>query len=294
MSMRLEMLQVARLAPKLLDKSADAVAAFIKSLRTSEGGFQNRAGKSDLYYTVFGLECLKALQVDVPIEPIRSYLQSFGHGESLDFVHLTCLARCWANVDQQSIVPDVRKAILDRMETHRSADGGYHVTKNSPHGSTYACFLALGCYQDIGQSMPEVPSLLRCLATLRTPDGAYTNEVGLPIGMTTAVAAAATILRQFQEPVDDNVGDWLLNRCHKDGGFFAIPGAPIPDLLSTATALHALTSLHKPIDSIKESCLNYLDTLWVSQGAFLGSWADEVPDCEYTYYGLLALGHLSL
>ena len=32
----------------------------------------------------------------------------------------------------------------------------------------------------------------------------------------------------------------------------------------------------------------------VNRGAFYGTWADEQPDCEYTYYGLLALGHLSL
>ena len=25
-----------------------------------------------------------------------------------------------------------------------------------------------------------------------------------------------------------------------------------------------------------------------------GNWTDDTPDCEYTYYGLLALGNLSL
>ena len=33
---------------------------------------------------------------------------------------------------------------------------------------------------------------------------------------------------------------WLLERCHPRGGFFASTGTPVPDLLSTATALHAL------------------------------------------------------
>jgi len=35
-------------------------------------------------------------------------------------------------------------------------------------------------------------------------------------------------------------------------------------------------------------------SLWTSRGAFYGNWADDVADCEYTYYALLALGHLSL
>jgi hypothetical protein len=68
----------------------------------------------------------------------------------------------------------------------------------------------------------------------------------------------------------------------------------MPDLLSTATALHALAALHADIDHLREPCLDFVDTLWTSTGGFYGSWADDTLDCEYTYYGLLALGHLSL
>ena len=48
------------------------------------------------------------------------------------------------------------------------------------------------------------------------------------------------------------------------------------------------------LEKIKEPCLDFVDTLWTSQGGFYGNWADDTLDCEYTYYGLLALGHLSL
>ena len=73
-----------------------------------------------------------------------------------------------------------------------------------------------------------------------------------------------------------------------------MPTAPIPDLLSTATTLHALARLGKPLDDIKEPCLDFVDTLWTNHGSFYGHWADDQLDSEYTYYGLLALGHLSL
>ena len=56
------MLQVARLAPRQLGESRDLVAAFLRSCLNPDGGFQNRTGDSDLYYTVFGLEGLIALQ----------------------------------------------------------------------------------------------------------------------------------------------------------------------------------------------------------------------------------------
>jgi hypothetical protein len=69
---------------------------------------------------------------------------------------------------------------------------------------------------------------------------------------------------------------------------------PIPDLLSTATALHALAGMQIDLDPIREPCLDFVDSLWVNQGTFYGNWTDDAPDCEYTYYGLLALGHLSV
>jgi hypothetical protein len=46
--------------------------------------------------------------------------------------------------------------------------------------------------------------------------------------------------------------------------------------------------------SIRESCLDFIDTLWSASGGFHGHWVDDDLDAEYTFYGLLALGHLSL
>ena len=67
----------------------------------------------------------------------------------------------------------------------------------------------------------------------------------------------------------------------------------VPDLLSTATALHALATAGVSLAEIKEPCLDFLDRLWTGR-AFRGHLTDDVEDCEYTYYALLALGHLSL
>ena len=86
----------------------------------------------------------------------------------------------------------------------------------------------------------------------------------------------------------------MFSRHADDGGFFAVPMAPLPDLLSTATALHALSGLHADLGKIREPCLDFIDTLWTSKGGFHGTWTDDVLDVEYTFYGLLALGHLSV
>jgi hypothetical protein len=105
---------------------------------------------------------------------------------------------------------------------------------------------------------------------------------------------ASVLLRQCGAPVPAEVGPWLLHQVHPQGGFMAMPMAPIPDLLSTATALHALAGMQVSFEPIKEHCLDFIDTLWTNEGGFHGHWADDVLDVEYTLYGLLALGHLSL
>ena len=114
-------------------------------------------------------------------------------------------------------------------------------------------------------------------------------------GTVPATAAAITLLHQLGMPIHAQAGDWLLAQIHSDGGWLAVPGAPIPDLLSTATALHALSCLDRPLPgALREKCLDFVDTLWSAEGGFHGHWADDALDAEYTFYGLLALGHLTV
>ena len=62
------MLQVARLSPKQLGDARDLVQHFLLEQRHPDGGFQDRSGDPDIYYTVFGLEGLVALQAEPPID----------------------------------------------------------------------------------------------------------------------------------------------------------------------------------------------------------------------------------
>jgi prenyltransferase beta subunit len=287
------MLQVARLAPTELGESRDLVQRFLRERLNADGGFQDRAGLSDLYYTVFGLDALIALQADLPGDRVAAYLEPFGAGSELDFVHIACLARAWAAVRPRLEQVPVN-AILANLHRYRSADGGFAPTPGAAEGSVYGGFLAMGAFEDLGQQVPEPAGLLRSLAHLRARDGSYGNHPGLETGTTTATAAAALLLRRLGAPVDRQVGMWLLDRCFARGGFFASSQTPVPDLLSTATALHALTALNVPMEGLREPCLDFVDSLWTNRGGFHATWVDDALDCEYTFYGLLALGHLSL
>ena len=290
------MLQVARLGPKVLGESAELVRGFLLSQQNPDGGFKDRSGRSDLYYTVFGMEGLLALQAPLPVAKLENYLEPFGTGENLDFVHLCCLARCHAALNPKGPAIDPANwasKLSHRLERFRTADGGYNVIPESSCGTAYACFLALAAHQDLRLSLPDPLRLVQCLKFLETPDGGWANERGVKLGATNSTAAAVTLLRQLSMPIAPFVGDWLLARCQTDGGFLAAPNAPLPDLLSTATALHALAGLERDFAPLKERCLDFLDTLWTNEGGFHGHWGDDTLDCEYTYYGLLALGHLS-
>jgi hypothetical protein len=283
------MLQVARLAPTLLLEARDRVADYLSEQFDATGGVRNRDGSSDLYYTVFGLAGLAALQVEPP-GTVRAYLEGFGEGEGLDVVHLASLARCWASLGADALSGAPREALLERLASFRAEDGGFAAEPGAAVGSVYLGFLGCGAYQDLGAALPEPERLAASVARQRTDDGGYGGPE-LPRGTTPVTAAALTLLRNLGAELPADAVDWLRGQAVRDGGFQAAPGAPMPDLLSTATALHALDG--SGLEELREPCLDFVDTLWTGKG-FCGTWADDEPDAEYTYYALLALGHLSL
>ena len=295
MSLRLQLLQVARLSPRLLGDSTDLVRAFFQRQFNADGAGLDRAGRPDLYYTIFALAGLQALDAEAPLARTEAFLLSHGDGAALDFVHLSALARCWAVVGAKRMPDGLADALLSRVESFRKPDGGYDGDSRLAHGTAYGAFVALGAYEDLGRTPPHALKLVQSLKRLETPDHAWSNMPGMKTGATNATAGAVTLMRHLGFPVNDAVGCWLQAQAHPQGGFLAVPGAPMPDLLSTATALHALAAMDRRLPSdVHGRCLDFLDTLWTNEGGFHGHWADEHLDAEYAFYGLLALGHLSV
>ncbi len=292
MSLRLEMLQVARLGPGMLGPAADLVASFVCSQQNPDGGFRDRSGRSDLYYTSFGVDALTALRLEVPAN-LAGYLLPHDPAQ-LDFVHAACLARLFSaipgKVGQAAI-----DAALGRLESFRSPDGGYNQQPAAAAGSSYACFLAYGANADHGRQPPHPGGIADCLRSLYQPDGGWANDSSFPVSNVPATAAAVAISKNLRLPIPSTTSDFLLSAFHPpSGGFVPFPGGPLPDLLNTAVALHALDGLQTDFAVIKDSCLDFVDTLWTAEGGFHGHWDDDILDLEYTYYGLLALGHLAL
>ena len=247
MTIRLDMRRMVSRASDALGDSVDVVRDFLRRRLAPDGGFLGRDGRSDLYYTVFGLEASLALNADVPYERIAGYLDRFGTGESLDFVHLACLARCRANLSEVGGEPmdaRTRRDMAERLQLYKVEDGGFNATAHAQRGSAYGCFLALGAWQDLGIDCPDPDGMVASVQSLQRSDGGYVNESTMTASATAATAAAICVLHYLNRSIPESAVRWLQGQARPQGGFTAIrlpAEAAIPDLLSTATALHALS-----------------------------------------------------
>ncbi len=298
MTLRQDMIQALARAPKLLNNSTDLVRKYVVNQLGEDGGFLGRDNKSDLYYTVFGLELLVALDCSVPVDSLIKYLGTFDQGQGLDLVHLAGLTRCHANiadVTSAAIDTSLKEGLIKRLHDLQCKDGSFSTNISAVHGNAYGCFLAIAMYQDLDIPVPDPEPFRRCLQELIMKDGGFANEMTGKISATPSTAAALCSCHMLGQPLPEGPVEWLMNQVHSHGGFCALSGKSplcIPDLLSTATALHAL-SYSRSIKIRRDQHLDFLDSLWNPQGGFSGSWADPTVDCEYTYYGLLALGYLA-
>ncbi len=293
-----------------LDAEARAgVGKFIRSQLNRDGGFCGRSAASDLYYTVFGLECARAVALELPTEAIRDFVETRA-STPLDFVHLTCLARCLDMLWPGDALPAWGVSLQGRLGQHACAEGGHHRKPAQRKGSVYESFLGALANEalerrfpdrrvgeDIGQKHASlemgVPSPLgQRLTSLCQGSGGFTNGDGLAAASTPVTAAALLLLHVLNQPIPPKSVEWLLNRQCARGGFAAAALVPLSDLLSTATALQALSCIGELRGVKLDACLDFVTGCWDDSGGFHAHALDRTPDCEYTFYGLLALGNL--
>lgn len=289
------LLETARRSRRFLTEEAQSsLRSYLLGQVGPDGGFRGRSEASDLYYTVFGVDSLLALEPDPPpqgfTDPLARYVRGFKDREGLDLVHLSCLGRCLSRVE--TLAPDEAETLLRQVESYRSKTGGYRLAGQEPEDTLYGTFMAFMTYQDLNVPVPDPVRLVQSVQRHRSRDAGYANELDATSGATPATAAAVSILEALGQPLGVPVGDWLMARWCPEGGFSVLPGLCSADLLSTATSLYSLLLLNRPLAGIRESCLRFVETLWVPEAGFLGHPEDSLCDVEFTFYGLLALGCL--
>jgi hypothetical protein len=289
--------------PSILAPAAqEQIRGFLQSQLLPEGAFANRFGQADLYYTSFGLAGAEALGMKLPLKAVDGYLKSQAPA-SLDLIHLHCYLRSVLLLRKLSmpalLSPALLPGLLRRVPEaalipNFSLAGGYRIALDKPV-TPYAVFLAVTAFSSCGMPVPEPARLLATLAAFRTPDGGWSNVPGTAEGTVNASAAALVTLAECGIEPDAPAQAWLLRQFETpSGGVHGVALAPLPDLLSTASALTALHVGKIPLpEARKKRCRDLVLDHWNADGGFTGTVADDVSDCEYTFYGLLALGILA-
>ena len=248
--------------------TVDKVRTFVMKQQTESGGFMDKAGKSDLYYSLFGYLLAEALNLATVRPRIRQYLKDITHTTIPDGVYLHCAAILFAKLaDAENIPPEICSRIRAKADYSGNMDA-------------YSAFLSLLTFY----YTENYKNLFRVGHHLK-------NLQKVPGTLCTTTAAILVLKYCFEEPAEETIAA-LRAFYMENGSFAAVKNAPVGDLLSTAVALYALRVAHADIRKITPDCLAYVDSLYLN-GGFCATALDQDPDVEYTFYGLLALGALS-
>lgn len=304
---------------KLSEEALSIIRKFLQSCLHPHGGFTDRAGKADPYYSVFAYFLAYVFNLEIPINAQKKFITSWKESHSIDLIHAVSLFQCsiliealeirdnnkklsklfsgsdfMKNQVKSKIVKRVKAShsdLLTIIEEYRSADAGFnHTNKRSPEGNIYATFLVWGLYQDLGISQKENEEMLACISKLQLSDGSYVNVSSSKEGITSATSAGLIMqMATGEEPNPDSVS-WLKKRFNSQGGCTLAENIPMADMLNTATALLALKLAGEPMNDFASKTAAFINLHWDESGGFFGSIADMKADCEYSFYALLALG----
>ncbi|MDM8160841.1 terpene cyclase/mutase family protein [Labilibaculum sp. K2S] len=306
----------------LSEEAQSQIKSFLGSQKSEVGGFTNRAGKADLYYSVFGYTLALILDVKLDVLEERKYLKRIKYIGKLDFVHSMCFVRCdfllhLIDLRQKSrlsaskfltisfakdlILAKVEKSLknncselLWELEENIANDGGYnHNKKGAARSTIYANYLMWTLYQDLQTDQDVLDEITDANRLLRAENGSFANEENSIDGVTSSTAAGLIMSSTSELEELVKTKDWLKQMLTKRGGFKAGEGVPVADLLSTSTALLALQVTGENMQDYAENSVNFINLHWDESGGFFGSIADMTCDVEYTYYALLGLGVLS-
>jgi hypothetical protein len=243
------------------NETLDAMRAFVRNRQTSQGGFADRAGKCDLYYSLFGCYIAEALGVPEVMPSLKEYVKKIVLTGNLKGIHLKCAIILYVKLFGTENIPPV----LNEQETQLTP---------------YSDFLNLLSYY----YSEDYQALYRTQKKVKTS----ITGVEMPCSVTSAHLILQHCTGKSVKELEIRLSEFYRN----NGSYAAVKGSPAGDLLSTGVALYALRFVNYDIRNIKPDCLVYIDSLY-SEGGFCATVFDPDPDVEYTFYGLLALGALS-
>jgi len=253
-------------AEGLTPQAREALAAAVRALQQSDGGFAGLDGRSDLYYSFFAWLSLRALKASFNCEQLCSYAVARGReAQGVD-------ARC-------------AEILLVREGRRSRAAGWMAVAGALLRGGAldmYGAFL-------LALAIGEVPRVAARLAWRRTR---RLFESDAAKRLPTPRLAAGLIQATLAGECGTGLLPVLSARQCRGGGFASAEGAAA-DLLATAVARFAWRCSAEPAHRIPgeaQKDMAFIEACWLEDGLFGASPAALHGDAEHTFYALLALG----
>jgi len=291
----LQMVSLLRNALDLLDqKGQQEVFQFLKSQQNADGGFMDRGGRSDLYYSLFGMLLLRAMESEVrdpkseklftkPVEgnpqpvteateKLKQFIQSLSSKAVPGFIEQCCLA-----LEQK----ELGISWISRIKTLVKLSRSFWKERNSINLSyrSFLLFLTLDAVLPFRRLLQRFSG--KMLSRIEVNEHSPCSEI----------AAKVFLLKMLGKDGSDEQL-LLLSFASESGGFRAFQHLERADMLSTAVALFALKNAGCDLRLLKPSSLDFIQQNFID-GAFLSGDGDPTADLEYTFYGLLALGTLA-
>jgi len=277
---------------------------FAAAAQGDDGGFVGRRGRSDPYYTSFGLRTLAVLgRLDADVaEPAAAFLETQldKRLSPVDFLALVGSAALVEMVTGQDVFtrkdPDPKQLLLERIAPLKRDDCGYAKTPKSGRSSTYQTFLINGARETLGLPIEPADKIVEMVLARQRDDGGFVELPAVRHSGTNPTAAAVGLLRmtnRFDETTGRRTAAFLESMQAADGGFRANTRIPVADLLSTFTALGSLAELGATVRIDRDAAAAFVASMQSPDGGFLGGAWDDAPDVEYTFYGIGSMALLA-
>ncbi|HAX95437.1 MAG TPA: hypothetical protein DCY35_02785 [Prolixibacteraceae bacterium] len=251
------------------DSTLGEIHNFLEYSQHDKGGFKDRAGKPDLYYSLFGMWSALALDEKESLNQLRVWIESRQDEKHQSVIEIVCLFLIKKSLGMKGSGVLIFKLMVLLASTRKNI---------SPY---YRLFIGLLL----------VDSLFPTLATLKWPGRNRLLKKAERMTSSCTEAAAALVVLATSGGNTLALQEKILTFFDVKTGFRAFHGKRDGDLLSTAAALFALQYSGYDLRAIKPACLDFIGRNYTA-GAFLPGDGDPETDIEYTFYGLLAASSL--
>ncbi len=269
----------------------DRVARRLAAGQREDGGWAGRAGGSDLYYTSFALRLADALD----LEDARLWQGAAGFLRSgvnmAGVADVLNLIESWEILDRRLSKPAAGGQgvvrVEDALSPFRRRDG-FALRPGGPL-SCYATFMAWRACMAAAAPAPWLEEAATAVAATQRPDGGFAEAEAESSGASSTAAALCLFCAAGSgHGAERRAAAFLASLRRADGGFAANALAHNGDLLSTFTALVALSFWAESHVARLGDAARFVRGL-SRDGGWLSCASDTGTDVEYAYYGFASL-----